>query len=593
MKPPENLLTAWAQLFFNSVAAAGVERVIVSPGSRSTPFVAAAAAEPRLQLHDAIDERTAAFFALGQARATGRPSLLLCTSGTAGAHYLPAVIEAAEAAVPLLIVTADRPWELLHVGANQTIDQRLLFEGYARRVIDVGAPDPALSALRGLRRLAAQAVAASIAPVPGPVHLNFRARKPLEPALAQTPGAQELAAIVRELVDRPVAKAAAGEHALGSHTLKSLAGRCARVARGVIVGGPAAVGQAGARKAVAALQAATGYPLYAEATSQLRFTGAAWARRVDNLGWLYALPDYSAWRPDLIVQLGAAPTSGAWERLLDRHPDIERIVIAQWGWPDPQSTAAWVAHADIEVACRQLAEALSGAPVFAGEARLAFARALTEADATVQRVVDEAITASGELTEGAAVRQALESLPDSSWLVLGNSLPVRLVDAYCPGRLGDFRVVSQRGVSGIDGLNSGAAGVASSVDQAVLLITGDISFLHDIGGLALARSLRAPLVILVLNNAGGRIFEQLPIADNAPEALLRHFTTPHDFELAHAARLYGQAYERVATRQELAAAVAAGVRNKGCAIIEARVAPHNVATTSARIMSALKRAYGG
>jgi 2-succinyl-5-enolpyruvyl-6-hydroxy-3-cyclohexene-1-carboxylate synthase len=159
--------------------------------------------------------------------------------------------------------------------------------------------------------------------------------------------------------------------------------------------------------------------------------------------------------------------------------------------------------------------------------------------------------------------------------------------------LRDIRVVSQRGVSGIDGLISGAAGVASVVDDPVLLISGDVSFLHDLGGLALARSARSPLVILVLNNGGGRIFEQLPIARTAPRALMRHFTTPHDVNLAHAARLYGHEYERVENRLALAPVLDAALRRKGCTIIDVIVPPHNVAEESARIVAALTRVYGG
>jgi 2-succinyl-5-enolpyruvyl-6-hydroxy-3-cyclohexene-1-carboxylate synthase len=595
---PENLLTAWAGLLFDSLAAAGVERVIVSPGSRSTPFVSAAAANPKLRMFDVIDERGAGFFALGQARATGRPSLLLCTSGTAGAHYLPAVLEADQSGVPLVVMTADRPWELLHVGANQTIDQRLLFEGYARRVVDLGAPDAALPALQGLRRIAAQAVALSLAPVPGAVHLNVRARKPLEPVTGETPAAKALAATVRELCERPVPKAGEGKSALSADDVEMLASECVRAERGVIVAGPAGIAQTQSRDAITALRHATGFPLLAEAASQLRFAGhenAEHSARIDGFDWLYQLPPADlAWRPDLIIQLGAAPTSGAWERLLDRHPTIRRMIIAEWGWPDPHNTAAGVFHASIETACAQLAEAIAKLRPDSVKRGPAFGRALAGANGDVQRIVDDAIGASGEkLTEGAVARTAVASLPPDAWLVLGNSLPVRVVDAYCPGPHPEIRVVSQRGVSGIDGLIAGAAGVGSVADDAVMLLVGDISFLHDIGSLALGAAVRAPLVIVVLNNGGGRIFEQLPIARDAGDALMRHFTTPQNLDFEHAARLYRHGYARADNRPALAAALADALRRGGCTIIDAIVPPHNVAEEGARIIAALKRIHGG
>ena len=359
---PENLLTVWSQLLFDSLAAAGLTQVIVSPGSRSTPFVLAAAAHPRLRLHDVIDERTAAFFALGQARVTAMPSLLLCTSGSAAAHYLPAVIEADESGVPLLIVTADRPIELLHVAANQTIDQRLLFEGYARMVVDVGAPDAAPSALRGLRRLAAQAVALARAPRPGVVHLNLRARKPLEPASATSPEARALEAQVRGLMSHPSARVSEGRLAPDDDAIATLAQRCVGVRRGLIVAGPAPARQALARDAVRALAEATGFPLLAEAASQLRFTGTSATAMplIDGADWLYRLPAADrAWLPDLILQLGAPPTSGVWERWLDRHPDIERVVVSPTGWPDPHSSASDVVHADVRATCGALALAVA------------------------------------------------------------------------------------------------------------------------------------------------------------------------------------------------------------------------------------------
>ena len=339
---PENLLTVWARLLFDSLAHAGVRDVVVSPGSRSTPFVLAACAHPALRVHDAIDERTAAFFSLGQARVTGAPSVLLCTSGSAGANYLPAVIEADQSGVPLVVVTADRPAELLHVSANQTIDQRLLFEGFARRVVDVGAPDASPGALRGLRRLAAQAVALACGPSPGAVHLNLRARKPLEAVEASSPAGQALRTLALEIAAEPAVVVTQGRPVAPRDAIGRLAVRIRSARRGVIVAGPAPAAQRRDRDAIARLARAAGFPLLAEAASQLRFTGRAGGLEgvevIDAFEWLYGSPPAEL-VPDLVVQLGAPPTSGAWERLLDRSPRIDRIVIAPTGWPDPHASA--------------------------------------------------------------------------------------------------------------------------------------------------------------------------------------------------------------------------------------------------------------
>ena len=601
--PPANLLTVWAQLLFDSLAAAGVRDVIASPGSRSTPFVLAAAAHPNLRLHDVIDERAAAFFALGQARVTGVPSVLLCTSGSAGAHYLPAVIEADQSGVPLLIVTADRPAELLHVAANQTIDQRLLFEGYARRIVDVGAPDAAPSALRGLRRLAVQATALTRAPQPGAVHLNVRARKPLEPAAANTPAEQALDAAVRALISAPVPRVTEGKLMPAGDAIDMLAQRCLRARRGVIVAGPAPAAQVQARGAVAQLARATGFPLLAEAASQLRFAGAAPAADgasinalIDTADWLYRLPAGDTdWLPDLVIQLGAPPTSGTWERLLDRHADIARIVIAPGGWPDPYSSASHIVHADIEATCGQLASTVARLRANTEAATGDFARALAVANARARSIVDAQLQANGDaLTEGAVARIVTAGLPTGAWLAVGNSLPIRSIDAYGAGAgaaaLPDIRVLSQRGASGIDGLVSGAAGAASVADDPVVLLVGDVSALHDIGGLALGSAVRVPLAVVVINNDGGRIFEQLPIARSAGEETMRHFTTPHGCDFEHAARLYGHAFARVKTRTALADALGSALARRGCTVIDAVVPPHGAAEEQAGVLAALMQA---
>ncbi len=583
---PENLLTEWSRLLFDSLAAAGVTEVVASPGSRNTPFVLAACRQPGLRVSDVIDERAAAFFALGQARVSGRPSVLVCTSGSAGAHYLPAVIEADAAGIPLLILTADRPIELIHVGANQAIDQAPLLAGYVRRMVDVGAPDPLPGSLRGLRRLAAQAVALSQAPRPGPVHLNLRARKPLEPAAARSSAGIALKQAVDELCARPITAVFEPCFKLDDNAIEAIAARLARARRGVIVAGPAPAGQEAARTAVAALAEASGFALLPEAASQLRFTGGS-EPAITGFDWIYRLPAGDGeLLPDFVLQLGAPPTSGAWERLIERHPEIERVVISATGWPDPHNSAAAIVHADIADTCERLAAAVQGR---GSATRRAFATELARADQAVRAAIAADPAIGGEGWSEAAIAQTLcAALPAASWLVLGNSLPLRCVDAYCPGPAPALHVLNQRGASGIDGLVSGAAGAASVATAPVALLVGDVSLLHDIGGLMPAAALRRPLVVVVVNNGGGRIFEQLPIARAGHDDALHHFTTPHSIELEHAARLYRVSYARVDSRAALAEAIAAGLGHDGCSLIEAVVPPHGAAEVQDRILAALK-----
>lgn len=591
-----NLLTEWSRLLFASLADAGVTDVVLSPGSRSTPFMLAADAEPRLRCHDSIDERAASFFALGLARVTGRPAVLLCTSGTAGAHYFPAVIEASLANLPLVVVTADRPFELQDCGAPQTIDQVKLFGDHVRRFYELGSPDAAPSALAGLRRLAAQAVhfASASAPVPGPVHLNARARKPLEPQPAETDDERTLARRVSDLLARPpvVAHGAAAHPSEGA--IAAVAGRCAESERGLIVAGPGPLSHRRLLPLVEELSRRTGYPLLAEATSQLRFVGGDEVARCDGFDAALRSPAFRrSARPVVVLQLGGAPVSSGWERYSAEHDGVTRVVVTPYAWPDADSSATHLVLGDVELSLRALTDALGRGDLARGEAWRSLWR---EADGAVWAAVDDELASSDELSEGEAVRAVVERLPRGSLLMVGNSLPIREVDTFCRSAAAEVGVLSQRGANGIDGLVSGAAGSAVAADgRPVTLLLGDISLLHDLTGLALGVGVEAPFVVVVLQNKGGRIFEQLPLASTPGVAasMMAHVTTPHGAVLEHAARLWGHRYAAATTAAELAKALDEAYGQSGCTVVEAVVPPHGAAAQHARLFAAVNRALAG
>lgn len=597
---PRNLLGEWAGLLIESLADAGIRDVVVSPGSRSTPFVLAAASCPRLRCHDAIDERAAAFFALGQARVTGRPSLLLCTSGTAGAHYLPALLEASYSHVPVLSLTADRPHELQGCAAPQTIDQARLLGEAVRRAFDLGPPEPSEDALVALRRVAAQAVLATRHPLPGPVHMNARARKPLEPLAPRTDEELALAARAREVAKRPIPRPhpprlSPSEEAV-AELAEAFAGGGAR--RGLIACGPAPLLSAEDRRALLALAAATGFPLLPEAASQLRFTRrGSEVRCCDAFDLLLRDPALRAEiAPDLILQIGAPPTSSSFDAFLRAEASkTRRFVLAAHGWNDPQSRADALVLAPPGETARRLLDALGAQRPGPGPGiDPGFQRLLGQAEAGAWRAVAALLDEEpdGEL---AVVRAAVAALPRGALLALGNSLPIREVDAVCPGALCEVDVLSQRGVSGIDGLVSGAAGAASRAGRPVALLCGDVSFLHDLSGLSGlhlaqgAASSGSPLAIVVINNGGGRIFETLPVAAAADPSALRRFTTPHEADLSGAARIFGLPFARVhgaaALRAELSRALADG---QGATLIEAVVEAGSAARGQRRLNELLK-----
>jgi 2-succinyl-5-enolpyruvyl-6-hydroxy-3-cyclohexene-1-carboxylate synthase len=561
--------------------------VVVSPGSRSTPLVLALAAEPELRCHAVVDERSAAFFALGQARATGRPSALVCTSGTAGAHYLPAVVEAHASGLPLVVVTADRPWEAHDCGASQTIDQLKLFGTFVRHFGDVGHPDPSPAAMRALARAVAQAVSVALGPHPGPTHLNLRFRKPLEPVDA--PAFEPWQGALDAIADRGAARVIAPRLEPARRAVDELVERCGRAERGLVVCGPApAHGDLDAlRAAVGELARRTGFPVLAEATSQLRFgslgPGVVACGPFDPLLRSRAVRERLA--PDLVIELGAPATSTGWALLLEQHRSAARYVIAPHGFADPDGSATALVRAEPAALCGAVAERLPGRARHS-EWRAAWARL----DALAARLVDRALD-DGAFSEGLVTRRVVDAIPDGALLAVGNSLPVRHLDAYAR-RERPLPVLHQRGASGIDGLVAGTAGAATSAARPAALLIGDVSFLYDLSSLALAAQVRTPLVVFVVNNGGGRIFEQLPIVDvpGIEPEIVEHATTPHDTDFASAAKQYGVRYALPTSLAEVGVALDEAYAHAGCTLIEVKVASSGAIALARSVAAAIEAA---
>lgn len=593
LDPPENLAGEWARVVAATLAERGVRDLVLSPGSRSTPYVVALAGEARLRCHAIVDERSAAFAALGMARASGRPVALLCTSGTAGAHWYPAVIEASLAHVPLVLLTTDRPLELVHCGAAQTIDQIELFGKHVRFAAETGDPDPAESALRGLRRTIAQAVAVASGPHPGPVHVNLRARKPLEPVAPSSEAGHALRARVDRILGAPATAVSRQEIRSDACAIDEAAAVIGASRRPVIVAGPLAARAVddGTRAAAFAVAQASGAPLFAEATSQLRFaprpSDAIIALDALDLALEHGGPSLA---PDLVIQIGATPTSAALEQWIAAHPEVPRIVAGTLGYADPHGTARAMLLGDPAPTLDALAEAIARrrpavdqawtARLRAADRRL-FALALCELE-------------TGGFGEGVVARTLVASLPRRAFLAVGNSLPVRTIDRYVASGTGDLAVLSQRGANGIDGLVSGAIGASLATGARGALLLGDLSLLHDLGGLAAARALAAPLAIVVVQNGGGRIFEQLPVArDPALAWALPYFVTPQALALDAAAAAFAVPYEGVRDAHALAAAIERALARPGVTLIEAFVPPHGARDAEARIAAGARAALRG
>ncbi|HEY3806392.1 MAG TPA: 2-succinyl-5-enolpyruvyl-6-hydroxy-3-cyclohexene-1-carboxylic-acid synthase [Kofleriaceae bacterium] len=590
--------TIWAELLVGTLADAGVTTCVVSPGSRSTPLVAALAADDRFELPTIIDERAAAFYALGVARATGAAVALVCTSGSAAAHYYPAIVEASLANVPLVAITSDRPPELQHCGASQTIDQVGMYGRFVRAAFDVGAPVATEHALRALRRTVVQAIAAARGPRPGPVQLEVPLRKPLEAAAPSTDSERALAAFASSL--RGAIRIGAPKLVADSGALAALAARIAAEPRGAIVAGalPIDVARSGARDHALELARRTGYPVLAEASSQLRFARRDGVAAIDRFDLVLAAR--LAPEPALVIQLGAEPVAAAWQGAF---PSAERWILADSEWLDPDSRAAHVIVGDLALSLESLARCEP-------RADRSFSQAWLAAEQRAAGAV-EAATARHPRNEADALRAALGAAAavPGALVQLGNSLPIRVVDLACAGGenagagghnagghnavsgAGERFVISQRGAAGIDGHIASATGATCA--GPVVLVIGDVAFAHDLGALIVAKAARAPLAIVVIDNAGGRIFEALPVAKHAASELFeRHWLAAPGVDPVAVAAALGVRACRAETPSAIAAAVAAALAAPGPTVVHAPVSPtgaRDVRTTAIELAIELAR----
>ncbi len=534
---------------FAALADAGVAQVCVCPGSRSAPLAIAAAQTPGLRVWTQIDERAAAFFALGLAKTSRMPVALVCTSGSAAANLLPAVVEARYSGVPLVLLTADRPPELRGVGAGQTIDQTRLFGSHVRWFAEAALPEPGAATLRHFRSLAERALAQALGPPAGPVHLNLPFREPLEPAgpLAGA-AAPEPRALAGPRLERRAAPPAEAE-------IDALCRLARERERGVLACGPLDL-RPGAAAAIARFAQLAGWPLLADPLSQLRC--GAWTAEapvIASSDLLLRDADFAARHAaELVLRIGASPTSKALRLWLEGHPPDELVLIdPERERHDPSGLATRVWHCDPELLCAAASERLAGPPPRRSPHWLASWR---RAESQAALALDEAFADDAALLEPNAVRALADELPDGALLVVSNSMAVRELDAFLPASRRALRVLGNRGASGIDGLVSTALGCAAARAGATLLLTGDLAFLHDAGGLLAAHRHALSLAVVVLDNDGGGIFSYLPIAAQAERVHFEElFRTPHGLDLAPIAAAYGATAVRIGSLAHLRSAL--------------------------------------
>ena len=562
--------------FINSLATAGLRHVCIAPGSRSTPLTLAFEAHSAIELHLHLDERCAAFFGLGLALASDAPVALVCTSGSAAANFFPAIIEAMMSQVPLLILTADRPHELRHSGANQTIDQIKLFGDQVLWSVDAPLPevDAPPIALRNLHTLAARAYSTANGSRKGPVHINFPFRKPLEPQSKDWPNSPftiHHSPFTIHHSPLPTASDTQINHLISLVTNHP---------NGLIVCGPRCP-DGSFPEAVAALSRHSGYPILADPTSGVRY--GPWVENTAVISTYETLLQTApAWsEPEVVIRFGALPVSKWLNHYLSEIRPSHRIHIRSNGvWADDSHWVNEFWQVDETAVCLAVSERLGEGAKGEGArgerakgegARGEGARGWVQADQGCRRRL------AGLLAErafdGSFVADVLRLIPDGSLLFMGNSLPIRHLDQYGLASPKKIQAYASRGASGIDGNLSTALGLYAGSGKKLVMVVGDITFYHDLNGLfAIKQRLdhkksklgqgavlgqridtSSPtdlshavldITIVLINNNGGGIFNRLPVAKFEPP-FNKLFITPHNLDFEPAVRMYGLDFVRI------------------------------------------------
>lgn len=555
-----NRATLHGRAVVDELARGGVTAACIAPGSRSTPLTAALATHDDVQVFSHLDERSAAFFALGRARRTGEPTPVVTTSGTAAANLHPAIVEASQARVPFLALTADRPAELRNSGANQTVDQEKLYGSAVRLYDDLPEPTAESRTLRSTRTTVAQGLAAATGTPAGPVHLNCPFSKPLEPTPVEgdvPPDLDPLAAEGRP-DGEPFVRRSAGTPALGARDLRSLV-ETLDTERGLLVAGPADP-PGHDPEAFAALAAATGFPVLADPLSTLRYGGHVRTTPVVSAYDAYlnstATADWPA--PDVVFRVGASPTSKVLRRYLADTGARQVVVDPAAEWREAEFAATDLVTADPS----RLAARLSERARPAGDA--AWVARWERADRVAHEVHGEA-TANDDAFEGQVLATLADRAPDPSTLVVSNSMPVRDLDRFGAPSTTNITVLGNRGASGIDGVVSTALGAGSATTDHLTLAIGDLAFYHDMNGLLALGRCDVEATIVLVDNDGGGIFHLLPVEAFDPP-FTGQFKTPHGLDFEPTADLYDLDF-RTVDPDELGDAYADSVATPGSDVL--------------------------
>ena len=547
MKIKVNRNILWSKIFIDQLAALGVQDACISPGSRSTPLTYVLSKNRKIKSFINIDERSSAFFALGLAKATGKPVLVVTTSGTAVAELYPAIIEAYQQRTPLIICTADRPPELLRTGANQTINQHNIFRNHIRWFRDLGSPSINETGFHHLQKIAIKSYQISLTEERGPVHLNFPFRKPLEPFSYTDEVSRKIYRLIpQKYVNKKTMRSSNDSEII--RITRRLIDELIKSDKGVIIAGPMEFDRE-LNNGIKKLSALLKYPVFADGLSQLRFNNNKKDKTIlSNFDSILKSEKFIRRHdPDIILQFGRTPTSSGLESFLEE-TNANRYIINSYGDKfDPTRNAKAILAIEPKYFCSYLTSKLKEKKFIRHKS--GWLKEFIYAEEIIEKIKARIIEKAKFPNEVSIILEIFSRIPSGSNIFIGNSLPVRDLDNFLGNTSKRLIIHFNRGASGIDGVTSTALGITARKKPTVL-ITGDLSFLHDLSALAISAKYSIPLTIILINNNGGGIFESLPIA-NRVKNFNEFFITPHNLEIASIVRSFGINYQLITTKTKL------------------------------------------
>ena len=554
MKVNKNI--AWAESFVNELAAGGVKYVCISPGSRNTPLTWAFAQNKKIRKYVIIDERSSAFFALGLANRTGSPVALVCTSGTAAVEFYPAIVESYQQRIPMIICTADRPPKLRSTGTNQTINQDNLYKNHIRFFADVGLPDISVRKIISLKKTAIDALEICLYKNKGPVHINFPFRKPFEPDNFT----DEINNKTNSLLTKTIYKHSQYDTEIkitGEKWFLNIVEKLKHFQRGIITVGPEKYSDEFYSNVIK-LSRILKYPILADGCSQLRFLSYSVdksfikSRRITgstnniicNYEAMFKSASFSeTYLPEIILHFGRTSTSKGMEDFYEKHSPLKIMINEDGDFFDPTRKGKSYKSSPSHF-CKSIIECLKVDKNLRKDEALL--KSFLYADQILEQLQHKILFNSRFLNEIRIINEFLDSVPGNSSIMLSNSLPVRDFDYWASCSSKELNIFNNRGASGIDGIISTALGIASVKKEPAFLITGDLAFYYDLNALLIAEKYSIPLIIILINNNGGGIFNSLPVS-RYPDFLKEYFITPHMLNFEKLTKAYGINYSKVKT----------------------------------------------